>query len=256
MKKILVMFCGILLTGFVSADVIYSNSFDDVAGTLATDSVPEINTIVSYVDAATANIKTDGAGRLEATAKTAAENYRFRLNPTALNLDSGLSGIKATAVLRAPSTTDWIGLSFGGGNANGVLHADANATWIQIGSSYVMIRGGEGTSGSSIQSNATHTSGALITLEYTYNWDKTVDVAINGSSVVSGLAVSYINAATTLAEDPTIIWAMITMRNQDTIANGGAYIDSLTIETIPEPTTLGLFVVSSLGVVMLRRMTR
>lgn len=242
------------LAGTAGAGIIYSNSFDDAAGTLAVDSVPEINTIVNYMVAATSGLKTDGSGRLEATVKASGENYRFRLNPTALNLDTSLTGVKATAVLRAPSTTEWIALSFGGGNANGVMHADANATWIQIGSSYVGVRGGEMTGGSYQQYNATHTSGALITLEYTYHWNKTVDVAINGSSVVTGLAVDYINAATTLAEDPAISWAMITMRNQETIANGGAFIDSLTIETIPEPTTLGLFTISGAAVMLVRKL--
>jgi hypothetical protein len=239
------------LAGTAGAGLIYSNSFNDAAGTVALNSVPEINTIASYLVASTAGLQTDGSGRLEATNKSSSENYRFRLNPTALNLNTGLSAVKATVVMRAPSTTEWVGLSFGSSNVNGVLNTNAHATWLQINHNSMMVRGGGGTDGSVMQYTRTHEPGSLITLEYTYRWDKTVDLSVNGTLIASGLAVSYTNATTGLTEDPQIIWAMITMRNQDTIANGGAYIDSLTIETIPQWLILGLLEGSAAGVAML-----
>lgn len=241
MKKWLFLVTFFLSAGIVCAEVIYSNDFDEVAGTVAKDTVPD-SSISSYYSASTVNLITDGSGSLYCSSLGYNENYRFRLDPTLpLNQNPTLSGVKCTVRMRVPDTSEWIGIGYHGVNMNGLLSSGINSgPWFQVGKSYVVVRGGHSTSGTAQTFSGVFTGGTTNTLEFTYYFDNTVDLVINGTTVTNGMPVEHINEGETDPVDPVIGWFQMQFRQQESIANGGPFIDDLTIETLDyEPTITG-----------------
>lgn len=239
MKKYGILSIVIALSiGAVRAGVIYSNSFAGTAGTVGSATIPEVNEIIGYVDASSAQMVVDGNGHLYSSAKGALFNYRFRLDPTPLEQHSDLTAVKYTVAMQAP-TNNWVGVGFAGNNGNGFLTSSINSgPWLKINPVSLQVEGGTVTGGSEDKYDNTHAAGQLITLEFTYHFDQTVDVALNGVSITNGSVITHIDDGG-VTTNPVISWLQVNMYYQDTPANGGSYIDSLTVETISEPAMSG-----------------
>lgn len=233
MKKTGYISCMILFAATAFSEVIYSNDFSEVAGTEAKETVPD-TIIDTFVDASTVTLVTDGAGNLYSTDVSGNNvNYRFRLDPTPLNQDPSLSGVKYTVKMRVPSSAEWVGLGYHEVNKNGLLTSGANSgPWLQIGRTYITVRGGHSTDGTQEQFVNTFESGSTNTIEFTYHFDNTIDLAVNGGAVTNGMPIEHINEGGSTATNPVIGWLQAQFRQQDTIVNGGAFIDDLVVETI------------------------
>ncbi|MCF7817298.1 MAG: hypothetical protein K9M54_05390 [Kiritimatiellales bacterium] len=217
--------------------IVYQDDFSGAATNLAKTTVPEIN--LPGFSAASASTGLDGSGRLEATTVTANANYRFRIDTDPLTADTSITEIKYTAVMRTPptATTEWVMIGFQQININGLLTTSANAgPMVQFNpNGTVILRGGtySGTTNGNISAAMPggFSGGDVITAEMTYHVDAgTMDLAINGSTVTNGFALEHEFPVGTLS-DPVVWWTQIQLRNQQTAANGGAYIDSFQIET-------------------------
>jgi len=225
-----------LAYGLAGAEVIYSNDFNGVVGTVASETEPEINTIAGYIDAATKALVADGEGRLYSIDQAGNNvNYRFRLNPVPLNKNPQLAAVKCTVTMRAPSTKEWVGIGFHESNANGLLDTKINSgPWLQVGKSYITVRGGYSTQGSMTQFKATHQSSEMIRIEFTCRFNNTFDLKVNGDLLADGLPLEHINLDESGSASPVFGWLQMQFRQQNTIENGGAYIDSLVVETHPK----------------------
>ncbi|QHI69937.1 hypothetical protein [Tichowtungia aerotolerans] len=231
MKQWFVIVTVLVAAGLADAGVIYSNDFDEASGTAASETQPD-TTIGSFISASSVSIITDGGGRLYCSAPGYNENYRFRVDPNPYALKAW-DGMKFTVRLRVPSTAEWIGIGFHGANRNGLLTSEVNSgPWLQVGRSYVKIRGGHSTSGTGQIFADTYEAGTTNTLEFTYHFDNTVDLSVNGTILTNGMPVEHINEGETEPSDPVIGWLQIQFRQQDTVENGGAFVDDLTVETL------------------------
>lgn len=234
MKKTVSILVAAWTVAAAQAEVIYSTDFDGAAGTPAKELAP-VTAIPSFFQTSEAMIL-DGKGHLEAGRIQHNANYRFRLGSAPLNNNPSIRAVRCRVALRAPAK-EWVALTFHGDNRNGVLTGKVDSgPWLQINPSSIIVRGGHSTKGSQNVFPGTHKPGQLLTVELTYHFDeKTVDVAVNGSAVASALPITHVLEGTGRIADPRIQWVQLHFRAQPTAAAGGAYVDSLSVETLPMP---------------------
>ena len=242
----------LVLAGMAGATISYQDDFSGAAG-VATTTVPEIS-MPGFLPAARLT-GLDGNGHLESTTVNANANYRFRIDTAPLTDDTSVTEIKFTTVMRTP-INDWIMIGFQQNNANGLTTGTANTGPIvqfNPGGTILLHGGTWGGGNVSLPFLNNYTNSEVITAEMTYHVvDQTMDLAINGSTVANGFALEHEFPVSTLS-DPIVSWAQIHMRYQPSAANGGAYIDSFQISTIPEPATFGMIAFSGLAILFIRR---
>ncbi len=125
---------------------------------------------------------------------------------------------------------------------------------IQFNPASVILRGGTwGGGNTSAAFYNPYSLGSVITAEMTYHVAAgTMDLAINGSTVTNGFALNHEYPVGT-SSDPVVYWLQAQLRIQPSVADGGAYIDSLQVSTIPEPATLGMIGMVGLAILFVRR---
>ncbi|MEA2067600.1 MAG: FAD-dependent oxidoreductase [Verrucomicrobiota bacterium] len=234
MKKTISILVAAWAVATAQATVIYSAGFNGAAGTPAKELAPE--TAIPSFFQTSESMALDGNGHLEANKIKHNANYRFRLDTAPLNNNPSIRAVTCSVALRAP-LTEWVAVAFHGENRNGVLTGKADSgPWLQINPSSVVVRGGHSTKGSQDVFSGTHEPGQRVAVELTYHFDeKTVDLSVNGSAVASALPVTHLLEGTEEDSDPRIQWVQLHLRAQPSAAEGGAYIDSLAVETLPMP---------------------
>ncbi len=223
-----------------NGSIIYKDDFSGAVTNNPKATVPEVMPAGYRNSYLTTGL--DGSGHLESTDATQANaNYRVRLGINPLTDDASIAEIKYTVTMRTP-TNDWVMVGFHETEANGLLGEVANGgPMVQFNpGGRVFLHGGVfngGTSSAAI--NNLYALGSMITAEMTYHvGDQTMDLDINGSSVATGFALNHEYPIGTLS-DPVVYWAQMQLRKQPSVADGGAYIDSMQVEIIagsaPEP---------------------
>ena len=237
MNKISIVLVFAMLAGFAGAGVIYSNDF---SGT-------EFR--ATGVSNGVFGLTVESGGRLTPTSNTTAGTVGFRvdLNSLALITDPNVTAVKMTISGKAPLTADlggWVGLAFLD-VANYNLNAGANPGIYISGSGNFRATGGLGFANAfvALAQGTNFTSGAEFTMALQYNKNGTIDAWYNNVQV-------YTSQAITPTDPVELKHAVIGFRGTDIT---GANIDTFTVEVIPEPTTLGLFTISSAAVLFLRR---
>ncbi len=222
------------LAGAVHATIVYQNDFSGAAGTPAKEIAPETS-IRSFFQASSA-MDLDGNGHMQASKIQHNANYRFRLDSAPLNNNPAIRAVKCSIVLRAP-VNEWVAVAFHRENRNGILSTETDSgPWLQINPSSIIVRGGHSTKGSQDVFPGTHEPGQRIAVEMTYAFDtKTVDISVNGNAIATALPVKHVLEGAEEESDPWIQWVQIHFRAQPVAAQGGAYVDSLSVETLPMP---------------------
>ncbi|QHI69829.1 hypothetical protein [Tichowtungia aerotolerans] len=209
---------------------IYQDDFSGAATNSAKVSVPEISLPGFYPASALTGL--DGNGRLEAAGAGANANYRFRIDTQPLTDDSQIQDIKYKVVMRTP-TNDWIMIGFQQYNANGLLTTEADVgPVVQFNpNGTVILRGGSYPAGNnSAGLPAYYTGSDIIIAEMTYHvGDQTMDLVINDKIIAMAFDLGHEFPAG-ISSDPVVYWLQAQLRNQQTAANGGAYLDSLQID--------------------------
>ncbi len=252
-KKTVGLLMGVLvLAGAVGAAVIYQDDFSGAVG-LSTTSTPEISPVGFDQKGFATGL--DGSGHLESTLATqSTAGYRVKLGTDPLTDDASITEISFTVTMRTP-TNDWVMLGFQEVDANGFLVADRNAgPIVQFNPTSVNLRGGTWGGGNvSSTFRSAYALGSVITAEMTYHVGAgTMDFSINGSSVTNGFALNHDYPVGT-PSDPVVYWLNSQLRYQPSAADGGAYIDSLQVSTIPEPAAFGMVGFAGLAILFIRR---
>jgi len=253
-KKTIGLLMGVLvLAGAASAGVIYQDDFAGAATSNPKDTVMEVTPVGVRSKYLTTGL--DGNGHLESTdAGQVNANYRVQMGQTPLTADASITEIKYTVTMRTP-VNDFVIVGFHEASVNGLVSQTANGGPMMEFQSNgnIVMRGGTYNQGRNKTYAAVYTPGDIITAEMTYHPDTLrVDLDINGSVLATGLLVNHEYPAGTLA-DPVVSWVQMHLRNQPSAANGGAYIDSMQVSTIPEPAMLGLVGFVSLAMLFVRR---
>lgn len=246
MKKTLWLVAGIVgCMCAAQAGVIYSNSFDGVAGTAGKATVPEISRIASYYDASL-YVEVDGNGLLQSVnSGSEVANYRVRIDPDPLMDNTSLVGARISGTIKMPATA-YVAVGFHGHDANGISTSSADSgVCVKFGPTWMRLYGGyasENAVGSSSISGGDlpYTLGQVVDFEISYNFsNKTATVVVDGTTVYDNAAITHTDYTSGLTEDPELNWAQVQLYTQPTAADGGAYIDSLVVETIPVPAEAG-----------------
>ena len=220
----------LLACGICNAEIVYQDDFSGAAG-VSTTTVPEISPVGFDQKGFVTGL--DGSGRLESTLATQpTAGYRVKLGTDPLTADASITEISYTVTMRTP-INDWVMLGFQEADANGLLNADRNAgPIVQFNPAGIILRGGTWGGGNiSAQFPNTYSLGSVITAEMTYHVGAgTMDLAINGSTLTNGFVMDHEFPVGTLS-DPVVYWLQAQLRLQPSAADGGAYIDSLQVET-------------------------
>jgi arylsulfatase A len=206
------------------AVVIYANDF---SGFVAGD--PGLSATVNPGLGYTANqVSLNGEGHLVSTGTAAGSGFRVQLSEAPLVAPA----IKLTAAMRALTSGSWIGIGFHGENVQKLNDSAANGgPWLLITDKSVRVRGGTAVSGSNQLYQNTHVAGGILTIEMTYYTEtKAVDLSLNGIAVVKGLALVHEFPEGT-PSDPSIKFLQVQLWND---LDDTAYIDSVTVETLPK----------------------
>jgi len=242
-KRVITVLAGfVLMCGWASADVIFSNSFTGVAGASPANSA-EVDPDIKNRAIRT---QLDGNGNLIPEASTASRIYRVQLASSPLN--DTYDQVKLTATFKSPSV-DWIGVGFQGEDTDTLNSASANSgPWLQLSKDTVTLRGGNGTSGSVNGYSAAYSAGSVNTVMMTYHVSaQTVDLDLNGVVLATGVSVLHEYPAGT-SVPPSIKWMQIQFNTSSDV-----YFSDVFVEAIPEPYTVGLFTISGLFSIILRR---
>ena len=209
------------------AVVIYANDF---SGFVAGD--PGLSATVNPGLGYTANqVTLDGAGHLISTGTSSGSGFRVQLSEAPL----AAPAIKLTTTMRAQTSGSWIGIGFHGEDVQKLNAPAANSgPWLLINAGSFRVKGGSAVNGSDSLFSSTHTAGDVLTFEMTYyTAKKTVDIALNGIAVTNGLAVTHVFPDGT-ESDPEIKFLQMQLWNE---LDDTAYIDSVTVETLPGKAT-------------------
>lgn len=237
MKKTLWLVAGLVgCMCAAQAGVIYSNSFDEAAGTAGSATVPEISRISSYYDASLF-VETDGGGRLQANTSTGNANYRVRLSPAPLTDDPSLAGARISGKMRIPANT-LVAIGFQGKDSNALTadYSDAGV-YARFATTWMNVYGGNANLNAATQidgGNLPYAAGEVVDFEISYDFsNQTATVVVNGNTVYDDVAITHTDYTSGLTEDPELNWVQIQFYNQPTAAAGGAYVEHLVVETIP-----------------------
>ena len=173
----------------------------------------------------------DGAGHLISTGTSSGSGFRVQLSEAPL----AAPAIKLTTTMRAQTSGSWIGIGFHGEDVQKLNAPAANSgPWLLINAGSFRVKGGSAVNGSDSLFSSTHTAGDVLTFEMTYyTAKKTVDIALNGIAVTNGLAVTHVVPDGT-ESDPEIKFLQMQLWNE---LDDTAYIDSVTVETLPGKAT-------------------
>jgi len=237
MKKTGIVWMVMGLVGMSQASVIYSNNFSGTE--FAAAGIP-----VGVYNLA----QNSSSGVLEAT--TTHNQAGFRVDLTSLNL-STLTAIKVSADIKIPSNVGTIFLGFGNESNDWNMNAagDGMMSFPAV-NRKISVSGGVGSANNQAFQSASNVypTNSTFKAEFTYYTNNTVDVVVNGINLYTGPVTSSVGN--------NLDYVYLNLYSQNTEAAGGATFDNLVIESIPEPTTLGLFAISGVSVIALRRMTR
>jgi hypothetical protein len=238
MKKTSIVWMVMGLAGVSQASVIYSNNFSGTEFKAA--GIPA---------GAYSTAQNSSSGVLEATASNNTAGFRVAL--TNLNL-STLTAIKVSADVKIPATGNGtIFLGFGNESTDNNLNSNGDGIIAFVAANKkISVYGGAGGSNSAVVSASNlFPLGTTFKAEFTYYTNNTVDVAIGGAPLYTGLAV-------TSTVGNNLDYVYLNLRLQNTAVGGGATFDNLTITTIPEPATISMLVLASVFILILRpRMT-
>jgi hypothetical protein len=185
--------------------------------------------------------------------------------------------IKVSAVMVANGDVNTDYLSIGFSNAKNATYSAGNP-WmsmyrrvdIQNGKGLLKVYSGEGATGSNLVNQALLTEAqgfttnlnARNTVNYEYN-TTTGNLLVwllsaSGTSVTQyNGSVNYGGVAGAIVPADQIKFMALTFNSVNMLGSANpAYLDNLTVEVIPEPATVGLFMVSGLGVLAIRRALR
>ncbi|QHI69213.1 hypothetical protein [Tichowtungia aerotolerans] len=230
MKKWIITVCLLIVSMSVArAKIVFQDDFSGAAGMAKDNISPEVSWD-AYADAGAALL--DGEGRLYSN-DSALDSANWRLlGGTVDDAWANADVIKYTVVMRTP-TANYINIGFQNTNVNGLESAAAEAgpfvRFRSVGN--INLYGGDGVDlNLSKTFLAAYTGGSVVTAEVSYVVaDQTVDIAINGVTLGTNLKITQ--TLGTVESTPTLFSLQINFKNQDTVENGGAYIDSLTVET-------------------------
>ena len=224
----------LLACGICNAEIVYQDDFSGAAGA-STTTIPEVSSLGFDQNGFATGL--DGSGRLESILPSnASSGYRVRLGTDPLTIDPSIAKISYTVTMRTP-TNDWVMIGFQEADVNGLLVTTNNVgPIVQFNPVGIILRGGTWGGGTvSAQFLNTYFLGSVITAEMTYHVSAgTMDLAINGSTLTNGFVLNHEYPVGTNS-DPVVYWLNSQLRFQPSAANGGAYIDSLQVETFSVP---------------------
>ena len=232
---------------YSSTMTVYKDDFSGAETSASSTSVPEI--ALPGFSAASWRTGLDGNGRLEALDGLAAANmnYRFQIDTDPLTDNAEIKEIKYVIEMRTP-TNDWVMVGFEQESSIGLLTTEANVgPMVQYNpSGYVVLRGGTyySTATNYLSLPGQYVGSDIITAEMTYHVDEqTMDLVINDKIIALGFDLRHEFPAGTNS-DPVVNVLQVQLRNQQSAANGGSYVDSLQVDvTYAEATPLGVPVV-------------
>jgi len=222
-KSVITVLAGfVLMCGWASADVIFSNSFTGVAGASPANSA-EVDPDIKNRAIRT---QLDGNGNLIPEQSTVARIYRVQLASSPLN--DTYDQVKLTATFKSPSDS-WIGVGFQGEDTDTLNSASANSgPWLQLSKDTVMLRGGNGISGSTNGYSAAYSAGSVNRVMMTYHVSaQTVDLDLNGVVLATGVSVGHEYPAGT-SVPPSIEWMQIQFNTSSDV-----YFSDVFVEAIP-----------------------
>ena len=216
--------------------IVYKDDFSGDAGD-STATVPEVAPVDFNQGSFMSGL--DGNGLLQSTnSLNPSAGYRVKLGTDPLSIDPSIADVRLKVKMRVP-TNDWVMIGFQEQDANALLVEERNAgPIVQFGPTYVIIRGGTwgGTNDSGAISETIlnpYALGQTITAELTYHIAaQTVDLSINGLTLKEGFALDHEFPVGTNSA-PVIYWLNSQMRFQPLAADGGSYIDSMEVRTVP-----------------------
>lgn len=232
------LFLGLLVIFFGNtgvSDTLYSNDFSGSAGTEASQSSP-VHSIDSYYSVSSSAVQLDGNGNLQCTnnALTGA-NYRLRLEPDRFPADQ-YGAIRLTARVRTPQA-NWIGFGLHAKNQNGFFGTPDAGPWFIVWPSWIKVFGGYGTcnTGDNFKASGLFSAGEWITVEMTYYCrEKAVSLSVNGTLAIDKEPVEHTDPVTLEAGTITAQWVQVGFWLQNAGNNGGALVDRLTVEVLPQ----------------------
>lgn len=244
MNKVSIVSVVVMMACWAGADIIYSNNFTGAEGVDPT-TVATVDPGLGSTYSATG---LNGTGQLVSTG-AAASFFRVKLSETGLTAPE----IKLTAAIRA-SSTNWVGIGFQGEDEGRLNQTNSNSgPWFFATPTGLTIRGGSGTAAdtSTVSFTGVHSAGALLEFEMTYYTDTgTLDLLINGSVITNGLVIVHRDPSGNLA-DPVIKYLAVGFHA--TPLDDTGYVDSIVVEAIPEPATIGMLGLGGLVALLLRR---
>ncbi len=241
MKKLSIAGMVLMLAGLSQATLIYSNNF---SGT-------EFK--VAGVGVGVAGNMVESGGRLTPISNNVSTvGFRVDLSTLGLATDLNVTAVKLTIAGKSPLTSDgsgYIGLAFQD-IANYNVNGNGNPVIAITGSGIFRAAGGTGFA-TNVVANVTQgsnfTSGGEFTMSLQYNKNGTIDTWYNGVQVHTNQVIATTDAI-------ELKNAVIAFRGLAFV--NGANIDTFTIETIPEPATIGMLGLGALLVLFVRKQLR
>ncbi len=251
---------ALLLPLTSQAAVIYQDDFAGTAGSLLNGRSPNVTNTTGNTYTATSTLEVNGSGRAVITSGSGFASIAL---PT-INLSDTITITASIRPQNNASSDNWIGLGFGSSAAamttSGTAWAILRGGFTHANQGRVSIFSGNNTAGQVYGSSAQEptwggSSPSTMTLTYVVGTGN-LTVALGAATLFDGI-IDYGGVADTAAPLSALSQFTIQWNNQDVSTNPTpGFVDSYSLEIIPEPSSFALLAGGLVALVALRRRRR